>query len=372
MEIKKTNNRAKRFNHDKPLEHEDMLKSLRVIDEKNDFKDNKLMKILRINNYILEDAIINLKDLLKKRNEKQISKKISKEKVKEKKFSLNEFKKNDLNDSKDLDIYNNDINEYMSKEITSNNIKTKKCKQEDIINDKISEKDILIKKQKNTITILKDKIKILKLKLLLKNAKLKTKHTKLKEKSIIKNNNKEKRINEITKKEQSTEKLKRINLVKNLIYTEKKAKNLYLDGNNLLFVNKEIRNELLMKKNKKNAEAKLADISLEYCKSLGIVNCYLIFDKTEFAYSKLSEGVQLEITSAYPKFKSSDDAFVELAGRMNAEMLDNSVFVTSDKELISKLMELGARYIFKSGEYMSETVEIIKKDIYDDILSKKY
>lgn len=151
-------------------------------------------------------------------------------------------------------------------------------------------------------------------------------------------------------KETPEDKLSRMEPIQDLI-SQKKIKNIILDGNNMLFVDNVIR-KLCLKKETKVGEALLAKIVFQYCISSSIPSSLLVFDNTKQVYSKESEGVLLKVQSAYPEFESSDSAFKVWAGGMNAEELKAIVYVTSDRELTQRLKEKGVQYILKSGEFM--------------------
>lgn len=187
-------------------------------------------------------------------------------------------------------------------------------------------------------------------------------------KEIKKKERLEKRSKLQSVKENPDQKVDRVNEIKKALYNDQKITNIVLDGNNMLYVNDKIRKDCLSR-NGKLAEEKLGNISLEFAKQIGLKDCLLVFDNTKNAYSKSSEGVQLSVTSAFPKFKSSDDAFVDMAGGMNAEALSSTLFVTSDRELTARLKEKNVKYILRSGEYMKETEEKISKDLYEEILA---
>lgn len=166
-------------------------------------------------------------------------------------------------------------------------------------------------------------------------------------------------------KESSEDKESRIQSLADLI-SQKKIKNIYLDGNNMLFVDDIIRKRCL-KKQTKVGEAMLAKVVFQYCVASLIPNSLLVFDNTKQVYSKESEGVLLKVQSAYPEFESSDSAFKVWAGGMNAEELKAVLFVTSDRELNQRLKEKGVQNIMKSGEFM-KSAKILLGEAYTKCL----
>jgi len=165
-------------------------------------------------------------------------------------------------------------------------------------------------------------------------------------------------------KESKEDKDKRI---KNVL--QQKPQRVYLDGNNMLFVDNNIRSDCL-KKNRKIGEKKLGQICLEYCKLNGYKEVLLVFDRTKDTYELKSDGVQLRVLSAHPEFEISDDAFVEWAGRMNAEDRDVTLFVTSDRELIQRLKDKKVNMILKSGEFMKLAKEFLGEEKYAKCLKE--
>jgi hypothetical protein len=137
-----------------------------------------------------------------------------------------------------------------------------------------------------------------------------------------------------------------------------------LDGNNMLFVEKEIRT-LFIKKKTNLAQQLLINLSIEFCNLFQNVNNLIIFfDSTDLKYdsedirennitinnNKL--GLKIKLISARPNYKTSDDALVEFAssGQIN---LDSSLFVTSDKGLIQRLQDKNVKFIMRSGKWFN-------------------
>ena len=141
---------------------------------------------------------------------------------------------------------------------------------------------------------------------------------------------------------------------------------LYLDGNNMLFVDGSIRNDCLNKK-RNNGELKLSNLVFEFMKKTNTTGC-LVFDRTNQVFNKESDGVFLKVISAYPEFESSDDAFKVWAGGLDATKLNSSLFVTSDRELKEKLIEKGVGFVLKSGEFFHLLKNTLNED-YQKILN---
>jgi hypothetical protein len=170
----------------------------------------------------------------------------------------------------------------------------------------------------------------------------------------------------LTEKESETEKAKRLLNLTNLLDSHKITK-LYLDGNNMLFVDNLIRKDCLTKKTL-DAELKLSNLSLSYIKKALVPDCTLIFDRTKQVFSKTSEGVSLLVRSAYPEFESSDDAFKIWAGCLNADELKSVLFVTSDRELTDRLKERKVENVMRSGEFMKLVKQVLGEKEYGKCL----
>jgi len=108
--------------------------------------------------------------------------------------------------------------------------------------------------------------------------------------------------------------------------------NLYLDGNNMLYVVSSIR-ALVLKRNTRAAEGALEALARSFSSALNLKHCTLIFDDTK----RLATEESFSVCSARPSFATSDDALVEMA-KANTEP---AVFVTSDRELLNRLEASG-------------------------------
>jgi len=119
---------------------------------------------------------------------------------------------------------------------------------------------------------------------------------------------------------------------------------LYIDGNNLLYIAKNIRNMTIRRKGKKAQEILIG--SFEFFSSLvkGLESVFIIFDYTSSVYEKtVGVNTKFTITSARPQFTTSDDALVSVAEKI--PMKDRSLFVTSDRGLCSRLVALGSKVV---------------------------
>jgi len=108
---------------------------------------------------------------------------------------------------------------------------------------------------------------------------------------------------------------------------------LYLDGNNMLFVLSCLRNLILKNHNLKSAELVLESIAKKFSELLQLKECVLMFDET----NRIFKESEFSVASARPLFKSTDDAFVDIASKLS----ETAVFVTSDRELIQRIFNAG-------------------------------
>jgi len=137
---------------------------------------------------------------------------------------------------------------------------------------------------------------------------------------------------------------------------------LYIDGNNLLYIAKNIRNMTIRRKGNKAQEILVG--SFEFFSSFvkGLESVFIIFDYTSSVYEKtVGVNTRFTITSARPQFTTSDDALVSVAEKI--QMKDRSLFVTSDRGLCSRLLALGSKVV-KPKTFFNIVISIIYgKDI---------
>jgi hypothetical protein len=161
-------------------------------------------------------------------------------------------------------------------------------------------------------------------------------------------------------------------------------KTLILDGNNMLFADDDIR-KLALKGKRREAEKLLVHLALEYAKAANIDELTVIYDVTKlsFDWSKLSssdelvkEGIvnetnkhiKLRVSSANPHFTNSDDALVAMAGELSKDELTRKLFITSDRELMKRLDDVGSQ-VMKTGVWFKIARAKLGEQ-YDSILTK--
>jgi hypothetical protein len=114
---------------------------------------------------------------------------------------------------------------------------------------------------------------------------------------------------------------------------------LYLDGNNMLFVPKSLR-ELTLTGNRGDSEQLLSDMAREFSTRQQLAFVNVMYDST---VNTLSSDTFV-VSSARPTKQTTDDALVEIA-KQGVSDLDCTLFVTSDRELRFRLKQAGAKVI---------------------------
>jgi hypothetical protein len=119
---------------------------------------------------------------------------------------------------------------------------------------------------------------------------------------------------------------------------------LYIDGNNLLYIAKNIGNMTIKRKGSKAQEILIGSFELFSSLVKGLESVFIIFDYTQSIYDKtIGENTKFTIRSARPQFNTSDDALVSEAEKI--ERKERSLFVTSDRGLCSRLVSLGTTVV---------------------------
>jgi len=136
----------------------------------------------------------------------------------------------------------------------------------------------------------------------------------------------------------------------------------------MLYIEKEMRELSIRNRNKIKAEKMLANLALAFIqKSTNELNLKLMFDSTSLhGYTDFN----FEILCARKMgFNIADDALVHIS-QENPETRDSSIFVTSDRELISRLNSLGS-FVMKPKAFLSRVKEQIGENDYESILQQQ-
>jgi len=148
---------------------------------------------------------------------------------------------------------------------------------------------------------------------------------------------------------------------------------LYLDGNNMLFVEDAIR-KLVLSRKSKLAEKVLADLALNFAQTLGTFNVILIYDSTKQISSQdvvAANGntVKFSVVSSTPEFTNSDDALVAWSEKLG-DKANECFFVTSDRGLQVRLAQNGVENISKTKRWFTLVKNSIGEDKYRAVLSQ--
>ncbi|UJR27490.1 hypothetical protein I4U23_008774 [Adineta vaga] len=103
----------------------------------------------------------------------------------------------------------------------------------------------------------------------------------------------------------------------------------YLDGNNMMFVVNSLR-RLCLNRAGQRTERAMAEIAATWNEQMHIPNVDLVFDSTR----QLDQIGTVKVSSAQPKYRTTDDMLVEIARRPeNREKNKRTIIVTSDRAL---------------------------------------
>ena len=115
----------------------------------------------------------------------------------------------------------------------------------------------------------------------------------------------------------------------------------YLDGNNMMFVVNSLRRLCLNRAGKKTERA-LGEIAAAWNEHMHIPNIDLIFDATR----QVDQVGSVRVASAQPKYPTTDDMLVELARRPdNHEKNKRTIIVTSDRALAALVRRKNVRLL---------------------------
>jgi len=142
---------------------------------------------------------------------------------------------------------------------------------------------------------------------------------------------------------------------------------IYLDGNNMLFIENQIRALVLQKSKRTTGEQILANIASHFTRSINLRNAgfqtVLMFDASNL-HGITDQNIQV-VSGREIGFGIADDALVSIASAL--QETDKILFVTSDRELQNRLHDLGM-YVIKSGTFMKCAKRVIGEDTYSGIL----
>ncbi len=148
---------------------------------------------------------------------------------------------------------------------------------------------------------------------------------------------------------------------------------LYLDGNNMLFVDDAIRKMMLGRK-KKLAEQTLANLALNFAQAIGTFNVVLIFDSTkqistQDVIANNGSTIKFSVVSSTPEFTNSDDALVAWSEKLG-DKANECFFVTSDRGLQVRLSQNGVENISKTKRWFNLVKATIGEEKYNAVVTR--
>ncbi|CAF3715227.1 unnamed protein product [Rotaria sp. Silwood1] len=140
----------------------------------------------------------------------------------------------------------------------------------------------------------------------------------------------------------------------------KNIEKVYLDGNNMMFVVDSLRRLCLNRAGKKTERA-LGELASAWNEQMHIQYVELIFDSTH----QLDQIGTIKVSSAQPKYRTTDDMLVEIARQDdNREKNNRTVVVTSDRGLAALLQREGCLLV-KSYHWFAHCVMTLAPDLID-------
>jgi len=136
---------------------------------------------------------------------------------------------------------------------------------------------------------------------------------------------------------------------------------LFVDGNNILYMTKTLRDNTLKKKLYRAQELIVAATEYFASRMNGLTDVYVIFDNISTTYEKtLENGTNLFIRSARPNFSTTDDMLVNWS-EQNNNISPNSLHITSDRALCGRLHTAGAK-VMKPKAFFNLTLKLTNQE----------
>ena len=138
----------------------------------------------------------------------------------------------------------------------------------------------------------------------------------------------------------------------------------YLDGNNMMFVVDSLRRLCLNRAGKKTERA-IGEIASAWNEKMHIPNVDLVFDLT----NQLESIGTVKVSSAQPKYKTTDDMLVEIARQpSNQQKNKRTIVVTSDRALAALLLREGC-ILVKPKSWFAHCVMVLSPDLinYEEV-----
>jgi len=146
---------------------------------------------------------------------------------------------------------------------------------------------------------------------------------------------------------------------------------IFLDGNNMLFIENEIRSLVLKPSQRAQGEKILSNIALCFTKTLNEsredTEVMLMFDSSSL-HGFSAENYEI-VSAQVLGFNIADDALVSYAESQDKDA-EESLFITSDKALQKRLTDLGMS-VMGSGAFLKLTKEVIGSKLYQGYLAQE-
>ncbi|CAF4153762.1 unnamed protein product, partial [Adineta steineri] len=135
----------------------------------------------------------------------------------------------------------------------------------------------------------------------------------------------------------------------------------YLDGNNMMFVVDSLRRLCLNRAGKKTERA-IGEVAAAWNQQMHIPNVELIYDSTR----QLDQIDTVKVTSAQPKYKTTDDMLVDIVHRPeNHEKNKHTIVITSDRALAVLLQREGCLLV-KPKNWFAHCVMVLTPDLINN------
>jgi hypothetical protein len=136
---------------------------------------------------------------------------------------------------------------------------------------------------------------------------------------------------------------------------------LFIDGNNILYLTKTLRDNTLKKRLIRAQEIIVAATEFFASRITGLKDVFVIFDNISSTYDKiLDNGTNLFIRSARPTFSTTDDMLVSWS-EQNRDISPNSLHISSDRALSGRLNIEGAK-VMKPKAFFNLTLKLTNQE----------
>jgi hypothetical protein len=136
---------------------------------------------------------------------------------------------------------------------------------------------------------------------------------------------------------------------------------LFVDGNNILYMTKTLRDNTLKRKLNRAQDIIVAATEFFAARTNGLKDVYVIFDNISTTYEKVLEnGTNLFVKSARPDFSTTDDMLVDWS-HQNKDTSPHSMHISSDRALCGRLNMEGAK-VMKPKAFFTLTLKLTNQE----------